>query len=310
MRAASAGLAAYLDSTTAERVWAHILTVTPRTGSVVRWTDHLFDIAVGGNTYSAGGEGTTHPKVVVGDREEVEGVEVGTLPLELKCGTVALFNGTKLTAFAAAKGFDGAKIKVERLYANPAGGWFDPMHLFEGPVGEVVPAGTVVEVEVKSGVALLGSVELPRHVYQPGCRNMLYDSKCALSKVTFTSSFTVKASPAPTVNGFSFDTGTAGTDPGRVAGYYRLGIVTFTSGALSGVQRAVRVYDWASNVGAITFDEPTSVAPSAGDGFDVYPGCDLRQATCENNDITVGPKFNNKARFNAEPYVPKNEAGI
>jgi len=313
MRTVSAGPATYLDTTTAAPGWRHILTVTPRTGSVVRWTDYFQDLVVSGNTYRAGGEGTTYPKVEVGDREEVEGLEVGKIQLTLQCGSVALFNGTRLTAFAAARGFDGATILVERLYPNPAGGWFDPMHLFSGRVGKAEPAGTRVDLDVESGIAFLVSTELPRRIFQAGCTHMLFDAECTLVKGTFTDTgSTVNASPAPTTTTFS-STLPGGYGANRPSDFYRLGIVTFTSGANAGISRAVRTYTRSGAgpyVGAFVLDEALPFVPVAGDAFDMHPGCEKSIARCGNTSTANGPAYNNLVHFRAWPFVPRNEAAL
>src|SRR5512134_2024778 len=116
MKAASASLIAFLDSTTVG-ILRHLITVTPRAGSVVRWTDHHESLSYGGNTYQAGGDGTTHPVVVVGGAEQIVGLDAATLTMTLLCGDgAALFNGTYLPRAALEGTLDGAWVKVERVF--------------------------------------------------------------------------------------------------------------------------------------------------------------------------------------------------
>ena len=121
---------------------------------------------------------------------------------------------------------------------------------------------------------------------------MLYDAQCAVSKAGLTVTGTV---------GTSSTTTAVTSNRAEAADYFRLGAVTFTSGACSGETRAVRAYT--PTAGTFTMDRPLPVAPSNGDTFTAYPGCDRQYATC-------GTKFSNTARFRAEPFVPRNEAAL
>ena len=312
MRPADAGLASFLDTTTAVPAIRHLLTVTPRVGSVVRWTDHERDLLVSAQTYLAGGEGTTHPLVVVGGLDYGHGTDrIDKLPLSLLCADQALFNGVRLPLFAAQRGFDKALVKIERVFFTGAGTWTTPMWWWEGPAGEAKVSSLQVDLDVESGLSFLATRLLPRQKFQAACVHMVYDAECALVRASFTQTgFTVAASPAPTTTTFSFATGTLSTDPGRVAEFYRLGMVKFTSGALSGLERGVRSYAWAANVGAVTLDKPLPSAPATGVTFEIFPGCPKTLAACANNTITVGPAFNNKVHFRGWPFVPRNEAAI
>ncbi|MCU0624551.1 MAG: phage BR0599 family protein, partial [Gemmatimonadaceae bacterium] len=79
---------------------------------------------------------------------------------------------------------------------------------------------------------------------------------------------------------------------------FDLGIVRFTSGALSGVSRVVRSH--VQSGGVLRLVAPLPAAPAPGDGIAVTPGCDKRQATCSS-------KFSNLARFRGYPYIPVPE---
>ncbi len=299
-------LGTFLLNTTACPPIRHLLTITPKTGSIVRWTDHEQDLVVGGNTFLHGGEGTTNPAPKVGRLRQSYGVEeTDRLALMLFTVNGALFNGVSLPLFAAQRGFDGAIAKIERLYIPPSGGLasLGAMWWWEGPVGMVRPSSVQVDLEVESAIALL-NVMLPRIVYQPGCVHMLYDAECTLVRASFTTTAVpVAASPAPTTS--SFDSGAPFTWPAaaQVTDYYRLGVITFTSGVNSGLSRGVRLDTWTGGAGAhhsFTLDRPLPTAPAAGDQFGIYPGCDKQQATCTN-------KFANLVHFRAFPYVPKPE---
>jgi hypothetical protein len=111
---------------------------------------------------------------------------------------------------------------------------------------------------------------------------------------TYTFSGTVAASPAPTISRFNSDLvppaspsfGGRGGNWGNDRGYYGLGVVTFTSGALNGQQRQVEsssLRDGSGNLiqtGTLKFSNPWPTPPVAGSTFTVELGCDKSQLQC------------------------------
>jgi hypothetical protein len=86
-----------------------------------------------------------------------------------------------------------------------------------------------------------------------------------------------------------------------VADDYNLGKISFTSGVLNGQSRMIRasIYNSGSSA-SITVSTPFPAAPSTGDSFRIYQGCDKSWAG------TNGcPKFSNTARFRGFPFVPQ-----
>lgn len=304
MKTASANLIAFLDSTTAGMI-RHLITVTPRSGSAVYWTDHTSTLAYDSKTWLCGGEGTTAPVVVVGGSETVMGLEITTLSMELYAGTAATFNGTFLPSAALAGTLDGAWVKVERVFgADALDLTMGTLHVFEGPVGNVQITDYGVKLEVESAVALL-RVPMPKVIIQPGCTNRVYDAQCALNRATFTTTGTVyggSSSPSYVLTDLTIDTGTTNTQ-----GYFALGVITITSGVFSGQSRGVRSYSVTG--GKVTFDRPFSATVDPGSTFSIYPGCPKTLAACENNTASAGPQFNNKVHFRGFPFVPQNEMG-
>jgi uncharacterized phage protein (TIGR02218 family) len=300
MRSVSTGLSTFLDNTTATPPIAHLVTITLRGGTIVRYTDWPSALTVDGLTFEAGGPGSGRPVPVIGDREEVAGTEIGSLTLTLQCGDEAVIGGVRLPLAAMRGTFRGANVKVERLYmSTPGDVSLGTMHLFEGPVGEVRPSSILVELEVESGVAALSTM-LPRLVFQPGCSNMLYDSQCLVSQATNTYSGTVGSATSPA--GLIFD-GSALAAATKATDYFKLGVLTFTAGVNAGESRAIRSDTWSSPNHTLVVDRLLPATPVAGDPFTIYPGCDKLQATC------VG-KFDNLVHFRGFPYVPRNEAAL
>ncbi|MES1260680.1 MAG: DUF2163 domain-containing protein [Acidobacteriota bacterium] len=83
-------------------------------------------------------------------------------------------------------------------------------------------------------------------------------------------------------------------------GYWAQGVITFTSGPLAGTSAYVIASDGS---GAVQLEVPLPIAPAAGVGFRIIPGCDKMPSTCQG-------KFNNLIHISAFPHVPTPEAGI
>jgi uncharacterized phage protein (TIGR02218 family) len=88
---------------------------------------------------------------------------------------------------------------------------------------------------------------------------------------------------------------------GYAAGFFSLGKLQFTSGALQGTWIGIQ-----SQVGsgsapvALTLTPPLLAAPAPGDAFTAWPGCDRALSTCRN-------KFNNIGNFRGFPWIPVPE---
>ena len=86
------------------------------------------------------------------------------------------------------------------------------------------------------------------------------------------------------------------------AGYYDMGVMTFTSGSNVGISRVVSSYTYVSN-GVVTVVPPFPYTVNTGDSFTIIPGCDKSQTTCQS-------KFNNLINISAFPYIPLPETGL
>lgn len=311
MRPVGASLSTYLDTHTATPPIRHLVTLTPSGASAVRWTDHERDIQLvrpaypgdpeGAGTYTFlhGGEGTTEPLVKVGRSKRGHGTEeIDKCALALLCANAPTYGVMPWQMFAASKGLDGAVVKVERLYIPDSGAMtsLGTAHWFEGLVGTVKVSSLEIEFDVETGIGFLAATQLPRRVFEAGCSWMLYDAACTVNKAANTYACTANAGATTTV----LATSTALAAPTQATGYFQLGVLTFTSGALNGYKRGVRIDSFAAGVHTFTVDRALPSAPAAGDAFSIYPGCDKQQATCTN-------KFSNLVHFGGVPYVPRGE---
>lgn len=279
MKTASNELKALLNGSQ-QFAMADLLTITLKSGSVLRYTSADLPLAANGYTF-------TTFNFKRGKTRLVAGIEVDTLDLTLYGNDSTLIFGQAYPRFAQNGGLDGANVRLERAFLYD---WGQPvvgaLWMFSGRIAEVWPSRTAVKVAVKSDLEILNT-PMPRNLYQPKCGYMLYDSGCAVSKAAFKVSSSVAAGSTRSAIKSAL---------AQAAGWFTGGTITFISGPNVGVTRTVKSFAG----GEFTTAIPLPFAPTTGDTFDALPGCDKSMQTCE-------LKFNNKARFRGFPYVPVPE---
>lgn len=282
---------------------ADLLTVTLRDGTIYRWTTSDVPLTYSGHTYGAHGTGA--PLVRRGSFTRRLLPAVDTLDLTLlgqgggALGSAGWTAGGKRLPQLGVEGyFDGARIRIDHA-VMPTPGDFSlgvlPRH-FLGRVAQVEPQGPNLRLRLKSEVETLTRL-LPRFLIQPQCGNVVYDENCGLSAATFTISGT--ASGTPTTR--EVKSTTAGIIA-KATGYFNLGVLTFTSGVNNGLSRAVATSTLATGTTTFALARAFPSAPSAGDTFTVYPGCDRSKAICS-------ATFSNLAKWRGFPHVPQVQAG-
>jgi uncharacterized phage protein (TIGR02218 family) len=270
------------------------VTVTLLDGTILRWTTADLPLVVGGNTYLAK---SSTPFLSRGNRRDTSQLQVDGISVQL--AGAALLSGQTVVRRANDGYFDDARVQIDHLVGN------DPAHAislgpvkawWEGKVAGVDPAPDVVRLGLASDLEMLGITQLPKFLYGPACMHAVYDANCTLNKATFTLTGTASGVPTTTTVPTASVALTA-----KAAGYFNLGVLVFTSGALSGVRRAVR--DWSSNT--FTLYLPLLSAPAAGDAISVYPGCARTKLDC--GPTGSGGKFNNLVNFRGFVNVPVGE---
>ena len=210
--------------------------------------------------------------------------------------------GTPWTVACVEGFFDGCSVTVQSAFfaSAPTPSYTAAARTALGTCIDFV--GTVGQIDMNETVTIFNcndwnrliNAPFPRYVYQSSCRNMLFDSKCALNAATFVKSGSVQSgSTAAKIMA------TPGAPAG--SGTYLLGKIVFTSGKNSGFSRLVS--DWnGSNAFQLLY--PLPYAPTIGDVFTIYPGCDksLGSQGCGG--------FNNVLNFNGEPYIPLPEVQL
>lgn len=288
----SPGALATLLNSRAPLVKADVYTLTLAGGQVLRWSGFSSSLTFGGNTYSLG------PKIKRGRVRFVVGVEVNTLDVFLWDEGATLINGKTLLAFVAARGLFDARLKLSRVFwgygtPTPTGA----LSWFTGRVADATLDRNEVHLVIKSDLEDLNAM-VPGEVYQPGCLNDVYDADCGASRTAFTHAGT--ATGASNATRITFAHAMA-----QAAGYFDLGVVTFTSGPNAGISRTVKQH----TSGQFTVLQPWPFAVAVGHAFTATAGCNKSKA-----DANGCPKFHSSAnvilRFRGQPFIPVPETVI
>ena len=283
MKTTTAPLTTLLNS--GKFVYCDLYTITLLGGTVLRYADHDQPITFNGNTFIIG------PNLKRSRTKTKIGVTTDTMEVQVSAPTSVTIAGTPMIAFIAAGGLDGARWRVERIFAAdwatvPTG----TLLMFGGRQGDTSMGRHEASVTVKSDLELLDA-QVPKNLWTPGCANTLYDSACGQSRAGRTvTGTTVGLSGSPKTQ---FASGLA-----QATGYFDLGVVTITSGLNTGQVRTIKYHQ--SGGGTVVVIAPFPFPVLAGTTFNIYPGCDKTQATCL-------AKFANLIRFRGKPYVPVPE---
>ncbi|MDP5209990.1 DUF2163 domain-containing protein [Microbulbifer sp. 2205BS26-8] len=286
MRNASAQMIALLNGNNTYLI-ADLYTVSLLTGETHRWNTGDTDLTLDGEVFRHTGP------IIERDRIRLKtGLEVDVLNVTLKTGDSPQagidnhIQGHTLPAAATNGAFDGARVKVQKVYM-PTWGDTSPgaLLMFEGAVAAVDPSRHQVQLTVKSELDKLNQ-PMPRTLLKPGCSYSVYDAGCGLSRSALTVTGTINTGSTRQV---------IKSGLGQASQYFDLGVLAITSGPAAGSRRAVRAYAG----GDFTLSMPLGVAPQSGDSFTVYPGCYRTRPACAAK--------NNSNRFRGYPYVPVPE---
>lgn len=277
-------LITWLQTATEIRM-ADLYTITLKSGTVLRYTTWDASLTVLGNAFLTGPPSIRRTAI-----EEKIGMDVSNIEITIEAGLTDLVNGVPIMQAISLGLWDGAAFRIDRLFMDSSGQQIGTTIRFSGFIGEVEEVTrSHAKFAAHSGTDLL-SMQLPIIVLQPGCTNTLFDARCALNKASFAENNTVQG--GSTVNKLI-------SLSAKADGFYDNGQIVFTSGANNGLVKAVRAYLSQQ----FFFNSPLPFAPSAGDLFTAYPGCDKTQATCTT-------KFSNLANFEGFPFVPTPETAI
>lgn len=162
---------------------------------------------------------------------------------------------------------------------------------FDGSIEDIEEEGAEYSLSCR-GYELLLNVSAPVQTFQAGCRNVLFGRDCGITATDFSATGIVQAGSTNSdiLTNLPF-----------TAGRWRLGVITFTSGLLTGISAGIKADFNANNRQGLTLLNRLVATPLPGDTFVLEPGCDHTLATCRS-------KFNNAINFRGEPFVPTPEA--
>lgn len=299
MKIASTGTATNLATGKAVRVDLYAITLAGGASSIYLTTGQLPAI-VGGQVYSTGivfNRNSTRQEAGM----KVQSMKITATPQPDASGGQVYIGGLPFLQACANRLLDGARILYSKCFlaAPDSNGLLDysvgALPWFQGRVNTVVVQRDHADITVNSDVEML-NVQMPINIFQPSCLHTLFDSGCGLSAATFTDSGAVA--------GGSTQTGIT-SSLNKADDYYTLGKIVFTSGPNVGITRYVKQYKNSS--GVFLFNRPLPYAPVVGDNFLATAGCKHTMAACSNTSTTVGPAFNNLARFRGYPFIPVPE---
>lgn len=251
-------LVTWLQSATEIRM-ADLYTVTLKTGTALRYTSWDANLTVLGNTFLTG-----PPNIARSAIEEKLGMDVATLEVTIEASLTDVINGVPILQAIGQGLFDGAAFRIDRLFMDSTSNQIGTVIRFSGFIGALDElTRSSAKLSVNAGTAYL-SMQLPAVILQPGCTNTLFDARCGLVKASFADNNIVQAgSTANKLISLS-----AKTD-----GWFDNGQIAFTSGANSGLVKAVKTYQSQQ----FFFNSPLPFVPNAGDAF--YGLSRMRQNT-------------------------------
>lgn len=281
MKTASAGMISMLQNNNQFFI-ADLYTFTLATGEIYRYTDADADIAANGFVFDSNSLNLKRSSI-----KTSIGIQVDTMNIEVfaKDGDVI---SSKPFLQALANGYvDGAQVQLERAIMTTFGDTTNgTIKMFLGRVSELSFNRTLAQISVKSMIELL-NIKMPRNLYQLSCLHTVYDSGCTVLKSSFLTAGTVLTATNSTLTFTDL----------KANGFFDQGIIEFTSGQNIGLKRTVKAHT-TGNVSLALYLPST---PLTGDTFNIYPGCDRTQSTCD-------AKFSNLAHFRGYPYIPAPEA--
>ncbi len=261
--------------------------------------------------------GNTYGGSVRWDRSQIDlkaGLEADSLTVKAYASPTDLVNGVAFHQFLRQGGFDNAYLLLQRAYYPAPGGWFvdasftppgwliagqamgppsGVIWLFSGLVTEVITGGLTAQIKIDSHLYTL-DLKIPRNLYQHLCNHVLYGQGCGLNGAAC--AVQGQAESGSTL--FQIATNLTGL----AAGYFSLGKLQMTSGALQGTWIGIQtqVGGTGSQPATLTLTPPLLAPPAPGDAFTAWPGCDRALSTCRN-------KFNNAGNFRGFPWIPVPE---
>lgn len=269
-RTIGAALLAHMQTGATTLAWG--LKVTRVDGTVLGWTSHDVPAVISSVTYSAD-LGLDVASLVSSAGFAVDNTEINILADDAVITRADIMAGV----------WDGAEFELFQYNWADLSQGRDVRKV--GNFGNVRPMRGAYVAELRGlRQRLQASVG---GITQPTCRYRLGDARCTkvLTAFTFTGTLTHVTSQQVVR-----DSGRA-----QAADYFTAGVITFTSGANTGLQFKVKAH---AADGTFTLDIPAVAALAVGNTYSVVAGCTKRLL----EDCKT--KFDNVLHFGGEPHLP------
>lgn len=268
-----------------------VWTIMLQSGTVLRYSGADVPVAIPNVTWVLG------PNLSRTRVRQTIGVSVDTMQVTLCASAAVTVGGVPILQALAAGAFGGATIRVDRAFVDDLAGCQGIVPVFQGRMGALDITRSHARFEVRSEAEQL-DVMVPGDVYQPACRNTVFDSHCGLIASAHT---IVGITAAAGDTARRVLTSTTAAVIGKPAAWADLGTITFASGLNAGISRSVRTHVLSGGVATITALTPFPYDIAQNTSFQLRAGCNK----VKGGDCTV--KFNNLINFRGEPYIPAPE---
>lgn len=265
-------------------VMADLFTFTLVGGSILRYSSGPTALNANGFLFQLG------PKFERSKTKLVTGIQVDQLTIKVYPETGDQIGASPFLQALWTGQLDGALLQLERAfmptYGDASAG---TVVLFAGRISNIDCSRTGATIDVRSHLELL-NIQMPRRLWQSSCTHIFGGPMCQFNRASLLANFTATAGSTPTkING-----------PPAVSVPFALGTLTGASGANNGYSRTIA--SWISGV-SVTVNLAFLFPVAVGDAFQMLPGCDKTQSTCQN-------KFNNVIHFGGFPYIPTPETAV
>ena len=276
-------------------VFADVYTIVAPNGDTIRCTNTQQDIIVtpwGGGvkqTFTSKGVKVSGIRLSIG-----VGVDVDEQDVQLDFDSSITFQALPLSKALLWGRFDGGSVARDRYFAarwgvgNEKTIWMGGTRLFEGLIGDLDEVGrSYAKLKVRSDLAKLEK-NMPAQLFQPGCKNALFDLGCKLARGSFETIGSVGAGSTQSMVNWA----------GATAAM-KHGTITMVVGAGVTLVRTIRDV----NPGVCLYlSNPLEEVPTVGATITAYEGCDRSYSRCT--------ALGNTANFRGFLTVPTEETAL
>lgn len=278
-----------------EFVWTDCFTLTAANGDKMRCCSTQQDVIVtpiGGGvkqTWTSKGVRISGIRTICS-----AGVDVDEQEAQLDFDTSMTFQALPISKAFLWGRFDGGSLTRDRYFAANWGQnaqptvWMGGTRMYSGKIADIDEIGrSYVKFKTRSDLGLL-NINVPTTLFQPQCRNAIYDAGCKLDRTLHQTNGFVGAGSTNTLINWT----------GALA-KHQLGTIYIIDHSGVTLIRTIRKV----NVGvSLLLSYPLEETPSTGDAFAVYEGCDRSYTRCG--------VLSNQANYRGYPFVPTEETAM